>query len=103
MNIFSISVYNELRIKKGADTMHLLTQTKKKKNPHSHTYANMDSVLIHDLRNAKKDIDTILLHLNYQTDPDLIDCYTYQLKGAYMRYKFLLRQIQQNRETETSL
>jgi len=53
-----------------------------------------DSALLMEMHNAKKDIDTILLHLNYQTDPDLIDCYTYQLKGAYMRYKFLLKQVQ---------
>lgn len=63
----------------------------KKKRVVSPQSANTNSSLIHDLNNAKKDIDTILLHLNYQTDPDLIDCYTYQLKGAYMRYKFLLR------------
>lgn len=67
----------------------------KKRNLLSHNSAITDSSLLLDLNNAQKDIDTILLHLNYQTDPDLIDCYTYKLKGAYMRYKFLLRQIQQ--------
>ena len=54
-----------------------------------------DSYLLKDINNAKKDINTILQHLDYQTDPDLIDSYSYQLKGAYMRYKFLLRQIRQ--------
>lgn len=66
----------------------------KKRNPLSHTAVITDSSLLIDLKDAKKDIDTILLHLNYQTDPDMIDCYTYQLKGAYMRYKFLLKQVQ---------
>lgn len=73
-------------------------QTKKgikKKNRFSQNSVTTDSSLLVDLNNAKKDIDTLLLHLDYQTDPDLIDCYTYQLKGAYMRYKFLLRQAQQ--------
>ena len=73
-------------------------QTKKgikKKNRLSQNSVITDSSLLVDLNNAKKDIDTLLLHLDYQTDPDLIDCYTYQLKGAYMRYKFLLRQAQQ--------
>lgn len=73
------------------------TRTKslhKKKNPSSQHSVMTDSCLLEDLGNAKKDIDTILLHLNYQTDPDLIDSYTYQLKGAYLRYKFLLREIQ---------
>lgn len=72
----------------------MLKKTTKKRNPLSHTTVITDSSLLMDLRDAKKDIDTILLHLNYQTDPDMIDCYTYQLKGAYMRYKFLLKQVQ---------
>lgn len=68
----------------------------KKRESHLRDSSPADSLLINDLGNAKKDIDTILLHLDYQTDPDMIDCYTYQLKGAYMRYRFLLRQIQQD-------
>lgn len=54
-----------------------------------------ESPLIKDINKTKQDIETILLHLDYQTDPDLIDSYSYELKGAYMRYKFLLRQIQE--------
>ncbi|MDD6072516.1 MAG: DUF2508 family protein [Clostridiales bacterium] len=65
---------------------------RKKKNPLSQTVTT-DSSLRNEMLNAKKEIDTLLSHLNNQTDPDLIDCYAYQLKGAYMRYKFLLRQI----------
>lgn len=67
----------------------------KKRNPSLHNSVMTDSSLLINLNDAKKDIDTILLHLNYQTDPDLIDCYTYQLKGAYLRYKVLLKQAQQ--------
>lgn len=70
---------------------------RKKKNRSSQEYVITDPSLLDDLGNVKKDIDTILLHLNYQTDPDLIDSYAYQLKSAYMRYKFLLRQIQNAR------
>lgn len=66
-----------------------------KKNHFPQQSVETDSSLLNEMKNAKKDIDTILLNLNYQTDPDLIDCYTYQLKGAYMRYKFLLRKIQE--------
>ena len=54
-----------------------------------------DASLVNDLQHTKHMIDTLLLHLDYQTDPDLIDCYTYQLKGAYMQYRFLLKKIQQ--------
>lgn len=73
----------------------ILNLSHEKKNPNSHKNENSDSYLIDDINTAKRDIETLLLHLDYQTDPDLIDCYSYQLKGAYMRYKFLLRQIQQ--------
>lgn len=66
-----------------------------KKNQKSQQKESSDSYLLSDINNAKRDIETLLLHLDYQTDPDMIDCYSYQLKGAYMKYKFLLRQIQQ--------
>lgn len=78
----------------------LCTSTKKqvstheKKNLNSQKIEISDSYLLDDINTAKRDIETLLLHLDYQTDPDLIDSYSYQLKGAYMRYKFLLRQIQ---------
>ncbi len=68
-----------------------------KKNP-SFTTVMTDSSLLIDLADTKKTIDTTLTHLNYQTDPDLIDAYTYQLKSAYMRYRFLLRQIQESKQ-----
>lgn len=69
--------------------------TQKKRNQSSQPNVNSNSSFQIDLYNAKCDIDTILLHLNDQTDPDMIDCYTYQLKGAYMRYRFLLKQIKE--------
>ena len=69
--------------------------SKEKKESKSLKRENSDSYLFDDINNAKRDIETLLLHLDYQTDPDMIDCYSYQLKGAYMKYKFLLRQIQQ--------
>lgn len=65
---------------------------RKKKNPLSQTVIT-DSSLRHEMADTKKEIDTLLSHLNSQTDPDLIDSYAYQLKGAYMRYKFLLKQV----------
>lgn len=115
MNIFSSLVYNENKnynnkeiIMKGDILMAIPmltsvntsvkreTATQEKKNPNSHVNENTSSYLLDDIHTTKRDIETLLLHLDYQTDPDLIDSYSYQLKGAYMRYKFLLRQIQQD-------
>lgn len=68
---------------------------KEKKNQPSQFTVTTDSLLIEDLKGAKRNIDTILNHLNYCTEPDLIDSYTYELKAAYLRYKYLLQQLQQ--------
>lgn len=45
------------------------------------------------IQQAKKDLDCAYLNFEHATDPDLIDCYIYQLKSAQMRYKFLLESI----------
>lgn len=48
-----------------------------------------------NLQQAKTDLDCAYLNFEHATDPDLIDCYIYQLKSAQMRYKFLLNRIKQ--------
>lgn len=42
------------------------------------------------IRQAKADLDSAYINLDHALDPDLIDCYIYQLKSAQMRYHFLL-------------
>lgn len=49
------------------------------------------------IRQAKEDLDSAYTNLDHVLDPDLIDCYIYQLKSAQMRYHFLLRCAQKNR------
>lgn len=50
---------------------------------------------LENLQQAKTDLDCAYLNFEHATDPDLIDCYIYQLKSAQMRYKFLLNRIKQ--------
>ena len=42
------------------------------------------------LRRTKADLDCAYINFDHALDPDLIDCYIYQLKSAQMRYRFLL-------------
>ncbi len=42
------------------------------------------------IRQTQIDLDSAYRNLNHALDPDLIDCYIYQLKSAQMRYHFLL-------------
>ena len=49
--------------------------------------------MLKHIQQAKTDLDCAYLNFEHATDPDLIDCYIYQLKSAQMRYKFLLESI----------
>ncbi|MBQ8662571.1 MAG: YaaL family protein [Eubacterium sp.] len=51
--------------------------------------------MINNIQQAKKDLDCAYLNFEHATEPDLIDCYIYQLKSAQMRYKYLLDSIKQ--------
>ncbi|MCD8218416.1 MAG: YaaL family protein [Clostridiales bacterium] len=42
------------------------------------------------IQQAQIDLDCAYRNLDHALDPDLIDCYIYQLKSAQMRYHFLL-------------
>lgn len=48
------------------------------------------SVILEDIEQAKSDLDCAYINFENAIEPDLIDCYIYQLKSAQMRYKFLL-------------
>lgn len=54
------------------------------------------SLLLRDIQKVKSELDCAYSNFENAVEPDLIDCYIYQLKSAQMRYKFLL--IVQNRQ-----
>ena len=58
---------------------------KKKKE----TYTIEDK-LIYEIEKTKKAYQTALSNLENIVEPDLIDCYIYELNAAQVRYKFLL-------------
>ena len=43
-----------------------------------------------DLQLAKWELENAYAGFDYATDPDLIDCYIYELNAAMKRYKYLL-------------
>ncbi|MBQ3513482.1 MAG: DUF2508 family protein [Lachnospiraceae bacterium] len=67
--------------------------TKTKKSTEPLTYKEQ---LLMDIRQAVCTLDTVFIQLNSNTDPDLIDCYIYELKAAQKRYKYLLEQARKN-------
>ena len=51
---------------------------------------NYEDSLRRDLLLAKWELDNAYAGFDYVTDPDLVDCYIYQLNAAMKRYEYLL-------------
>lgn len=56
------------------------------------------TLLMNDLHQTAQDLQDAYLNLENVVDPDLIDCYIYELNSVQMRYKFLLATIKQYEE-----
>ena len=67
------------------------------------TYGNRERhpevVLLDALKKTRYDLEIAYEGFNYAVDPELIDCYIYELKAAHLRYQFLLRHIKQQENT----
>lgn len=53
------------------------------------------ALLSEDLERARNDLDSAYRNLSCVTEPDLIDCYIYELQSIQMRYKFLLNRMKE--------
>ncbi len=61
-------------------------------------------LLLEDLEKTKCELDTAYRGFDYVTDPDLIDCYIYDINAVLKRYKFLLEQVELlNGKTDTEV
>ena len=56
------------------------------------------SLIKEDLRQTARDLADAYSNLENVVDPDLIDCYIYELNSVQMRYKFLLATIKKMEE-----
>ena len=48
--------------------------------------------LLEEIANVKQQMDTAYLNFQHAMDPDLIDCYIYEVNSSLKRYKYLLEQ-----------
>ena len=56
-------------------------------------FFNPKKRMINDLHQTAQDLQDAYRNLENVIDPDLIDCYIYELNSVQMRYKFLLTSI----------
>ena len=61
-----------------------------RKNTNEDTYYTL---LKKDLHQTAQDLQAAYSNLENAVEPDLIDCYIYELNSVQMRYKFLLATI----------
>ena len=57
------------------------------------------ALINNDLHQTAKDLQDAYNNLENVVDPDLIDCYIYELNSVQMRYKFLLATIKKMEES----
>ena len=57
------------------------------------------ALIKNDLHQTAKDLQDACNNLENVVDPDLIDCYIYELNSVQMRYKFLLATIKKMEES----
>ena len=60
---------------------------------------NHYTLMKNDLHQTAKDLQDAYTNLENVVDPDLIDCYIYELNSVQMRYKFLLTAIKKMEES----
>lgn len=59
------------------------------------------TLLLEDLERTKHDLDSAYTNLSNVIEPDLIDCYIYEVQSVQMRYKFLLSRVKQIEDSYT--
>lgn len=54
-----------------------------------------------DLTKTQRELETAYAGFQYASDPDLIDCYIYEINSADLRYRYLINQIKELSLTES--
>lgn len=53
-------------------------------------FSERKAILIREIHDTKEALNAAYLGFNNTTEPDLIDCYIYELNSIQKRYKFLI-------------
>ena len=56
------------------------------------------NALLSDLEKTKRALEIAYSGFDNVTEPDLIDCYIYEVNAMQLKYKFLLRRLKQKTE-----
>jgi len=68
-------------------------QTKNEKNKNAFMFHPYYIQLVNDLEKTKYAMDITYKNFENAVDPDLIDCYIYEMNAIQKKYKFLLSRV----------
>ena len=57
---------------------------------HNQYRDTLERSIVDAIKEAKSDLDSAYKNFEHAVEPDLIDCYIYELQSKQLRYKFLL-------------
>ena len=75
---YTITVFKEVSMKKKIQT----------------SIAKKD-LLMDDITKTRQALERIYCNFQYVSDPDLIDCYIYEMNSVDLRYKYLINQLRE--------
>lgn len=66
-------------------------------------FVTEEEILQNEIQKTKLDLEAAYSNFENVVDPDLIDCYIYEVNAVQKRYKFLLKQIKELEEKHMAL
>lgn len=65
-------------------------------------YSYRKNMILEDIKKTRQALEIAYSKFQYVSDPDLIDCYIYEINSADLRYKYLMNQMRQMQSYETT-
>jgi hypothetical protein len=62
-----------------------------------------EDLLINEINRTKLELETVYSNFENVVDPDLIDCYIYEIKAVQKKYIFLIKQAKASGKTYCQL
>ncbi len=72
------------------------------KNKKKNDILKKQRLLMDDIKKTRLAFETAYSNFQYVSDPDLIDCYIYEMNSVDLRYKYLLNQMRNLNMSESA-
>lgn len=74
----------------------------KKKTQKKNEMSPRKKMILDDINRTRQALEIAYIKFQYVSDPDLIDCYIYEINSADHRYKYLMNEMKQIIKSEAA-